>query len=160
VEIYLLRASLTAQLGQDAATAPEAHRYLSLEGRQLVRALGNKIRLTEEPSFTRVVASPLPAALQTAELFADRVDYVGIIEAMPALASGVPPQVLAPLLLASEGAVLVVGDEPALSALGAFLIGRATFPPLAHAQVSVIRDRQPAWCLRPGDLGKQLLLVS
>jgi phosphohistidine phosphatase SixA len=160
VDIFLLRASLTAQLGEDAATVPEAHRHLSLEGRQMVRALGNKIRLNDEPSFARVFTSPLPAALQTAELFADRVDYVGLIEVMPGLANGVPPQVVAPLLLTSEGSILVVADEPALSALGAFLVGRTTFPPLVHGQVSVIRDRMPAWCLRPGDLGKQLLLVA
>ena len=48
----------------------------------------------------------------------------------------------------------------AVSRLGAFLVGRPTFPPLVPAQVSVIRDRQPAWCLRPGDLGRQLLLVA
>ena len=44
--------------------------------------------------------------------------------------------------------------------LGAFLVGRPTFPPLVHAQVSVIRDRQPAWCMRPGEMGKSLLLVA
>ena len=126
----------------------------------MVRALGNKIRLNDEPSFVRIFTSPLPAAVQTAELFADRVDYVGVIEVMPSLANGVPPQVMAPALLACSGSIVVVADEPALSALGAFLVGRTTFPPLVHGQVSVIRDRQPAWCLRPGDIGKQLLLVA
>jgi hypothetical protein len=76
------------------------------------------------------------------------------------LATATATQVIAPLLLARGSTLLVVGDEPALSALGAFLIGRQTFPPLLHAQVSVIRDRQPAWCLRPGDIGRQLLLVA
>ena len=98
--------------------------------------------------------------MQTAELFADRVDYVGIIEVLPALSNNVPPQVIAPLLLARGSSIVVVGDEPSLSNLGAFLIGRPTFPPLMHAQVSVIRDRQPAWCLRPGEITRQLLLVA
>jgi phosphohistidine phosphatase SixA len=156
VDIFLLRSSLAI----DDAALPDAHRHLSLEGRQIIRALGNKLRLTEEPSFDRILTSPLPAAMQTAELFADRVDYVGLIEVLPALSNNVPPQVIAPLLLARGSSIVVVGDEPSLSSLGAFLLGKPTFPPLAHAQVSVIRDRQPAWCLRPGDLGRQLLLVA
>jgi phosphohistidine phosphatase SixA len=160
VDIFLLRSSLAFQGAVDDVPVPEAHRHLSIEGRQMVRAIGNKIRLNEEPSFDRVLTSALPSAVQTAELFADRVDYVGVIEVLPSLSSNVPPQVIAPLLLARGSTVLVVGDEPALSALGAFLIGRQTFPPLVRAQVSVIRDRQPAWCLRPGDLGRQLLLVA
>lgn len=155
MDIFLLRSSLGLE-----GTPDDASPHLSAEGRRMVRAIGNKIRLTEEPSFDRVVTSPRPAAVQTAELFADRVDYVGVIEVLPSLSNNVPPQVIAPLLLARGSTMLIVADEPALSALGAFLVGRQTFPPLVHAQVSVIRDRQPAWCLRPGDLGRQLLLVA
>ena len=51
-------------------------------------------------------------------------------------------------------------DEPLLSALGAFLVGRPTFPPLVHSQVSIIKDRKPAWCFRPGEVGRSLLLVA
>lgn len=160
MDIFLLRTSLGIQSSPDDTVIPEAHRYLSAEGRQMVRAIGNKIRLNEEPSFDRVLTSALPAAVQTAELFADRVDYIGVIEILPSLSNNVPPQVIAKLLLTRGSTILVVGDEPSLSALGAFLVGRPTFPPLVHSQVSVIRDRQPAWCLRPGDLGRQLLLVA
>ena len=152
MDFFLVRSSLAA----DA----DAHGHLSAEGRQIIRALGNKLRLSEEPSFDRFVTSPVPAAVQTAELFADRVDYVGVIEVLPSLANNVPPQVIAPLLLAHGSSIVIVADEPLLSSIGAFLIGRPTFPPLVHAQGSVIRDRQPAWCLRPGDLGRQLLLVA
>ncbi len=159
--IYLLRTSLVAD---DAPSVPEAQRYLSLEGRQIVRAIGNKIRLTEEPSFDRFVASPAPAAVQTAELFADRTDYVGVIETLPQLAVSTPPEVIVPLLLArassSPSALVVVADEPLLASLGAFLVGRPTFPPAVHAQVSVIEDRRPMWYLRPGELGRQVLLVA
>jgi phosphohistidine phosphatase SixA len=156
-DIFLLRSSLAVD---DSPAVPEAPRFLSAEGRQIIRALGNKLRLGEEPSFDRMVVSSAPVALQTAELFADRVDYVGVIEVLPSLSSGVPPQVIAPSLLERGNCICVVGDEPWLSALGAFLVGRATFPPLLHAQVSVIHDRQPAWCLRPGEIGRQLLLVA
>lgn len=154
--IYLLRSSLVA----DTAGVPEAQRGLSLEGRQIVRAIGNKIRLTEQPSFDRFIVSPLPAAVQTAELFADRTDYVGVVETLPLLAGDAPPSVIAPHLLAHGSTIVVVADEPHLASLGAFLVGRPTFPPAMHAQVSVIEDRKPAWLLRPGEMGRQLLLVA
>ena len=128
-----------------------------------MRAIGNKIRLTEEPSFDRFITSPAPAAVQTAELFADRTDYVGEIEALPLLSAGseiTPPSVIAPLLLARGNCIVVVADEPVLASLGAFLVGRPTFPPGLHGQISVVKDRQPAWCLRPGEPGRQLLLVA
>jgi len=153
VDIFLVRTSL-------ATSSDDVSSGLSAEGRQIIRAIGNKLRLTEEPSFDRFVVSPSPAAVQTAELFADRVDYIGVVEVLPALAGAVPPQVIAPMLLARGSTIAVIGDEPSLSALGAFLVGRPTFPPLMHAQISVIRDRTPLWCLRPGDLAKQLLLVA
>jgi phosphohistidine phosphatase SixA len=148
VDIFLLRSSI-AEGGA-----------LSLEGRQIVRALGNKLRLSDEPSFDRMLTSPVPAAVQTAELFADRLDYVGVIELLPSLSGNAPPQVIAPLLLARGTSIVVVGDEPELSALGAFLIGRPTFPPLVHAQVSLIRERKPEWFLRPGEMERRVLLVA
>lgn len=67
---------------------------------------------------------------------------------------------IAPGLLARGERLLVVAEEPALAQLGAFLVGRPTFPPAVPGQVSVIQDRKPAWCLRPGELGRQLLLVA
>lgn len=149
MDLALLRASLATDDG-----------HLSLEGRQIVRALGNRIRLNEEPSFDRVVTSREPAAIQTAELFADRVDYVGVIEVLAALSGGVPPEIAAKQLLGRGESILVVGDEPFISALGAFLVGRPTFPPLVPSQVSIIKDRTPAWCFRPGETGRSQLLVA
>ena len=157
MDIYLLRASLAAD---DSPSVPEAQRYLSLEGRQLVRALGQRLKLTEEPSFDRVLAGTSPAAVQTAELFADRTDYVGLIEVTALLSGTTPPEVIAPALLAGGSSVVVVADEPLLGRLGAFLVGRPTFPPSLHGQVSLIRDRQPAWCLRPGEPARAQLLVA
>lgn len=157
MDVFLLRTSLAEDLSPEV---PEAHRFLSREGRQLVRALGHVVRHGESLAFDRIVVSPSAVAAQTAELFAERVDFLGVVEVLPALAPGVPPQIAAPLLLAGRGAkVVVVADEPALSALGAFLIGRPTFPPLLHAQLSVIEDRKPGWSLRPGESTRSLLLT-
>lgn len=151
VEILLLRSSLP-----EGPSSP----YLSLEGRRLVRALGGKLRATESFDLTRVVASPEPGAVQTAELFADRLDHLGVVETLPALGGNAPPEVVAPTLLGGEGTVLVVCDEPQLARLGAFFVGRPTFPPSLHAQLSVIRDRQPAWFMRATELERGLLLIA
>ncbi len=154
MNVFLVRAGLTA----GDPSAPELH--LSREGRQVVRQVASTLMRLEAPSFDRVMVSPTVAAAQTAELFADRVDFLGVVEALGALTSGVPPAVSAAAVLASGANVAVVADEPALSALGAFLVGRPTFPPLLHGQVSVIEDRAPAYCLRPGDQVRSLLLVA
>lgn len=154
MDVYLLRSSLVE--GDKT--------YLSAEGRRIVRALGNKLHLSDEPVFDRFVVSPEPAAVQTAELFADRNDYVGVIETLPLLGGGsggaTPASVIVPLLLERGSSIVVVADEPVLATVGAFLVGRPTFPPAVHAQVALVRDRKPEWFLRPGEIGRQVLLVA
>lgn len=159
MDVFLLRTSLV-----DTGTS-----HLSAEGRRIVRALGNKLKLSDEPSFDRFVVSTEPAAVQTAELFADRTDYVGVIEALPLLADPkTPGEVVVSKLLergsalsaGTPAAIVVVADEPILATVGAFLVGRPTFPPAVHAQISCIRDRRPEWFLRPGEIGRQVLLVA
>ncbi len=150
--IHLLRASLS-----EGDSDP--HRFLTQEGRRLVRALGMKMK-DYQPGFDRIVTSGSPAAVQTAELFAERVDYVAVIEVMPSLAPGAPPQVAGALLQARGQSIVVVADEPGLSALGAFLVGRTTFPPGVPAQLSAIHDRAPVWYQRPDDPGRGLLHVA
>jgi len=150
MDVWLVRTSLI-----DVGSA-----HLSLEGRQVIRALGNKLRLTEEPTFDRFVVAPDFSAVQTAELFADRTDYVGLIEVLPTLTPDAPASVVASALLTRGTSVVVVADEPVLANIGAFLVGRPTFPPALHAQVSLVRDRQPAWALRPGETARSLLLVA
>lgn len=151
MDVHLLRTSLV----DPGAT------HLSAEGRRIVRALGSKLKLSDEPLFDRFIVSPEPAAVQTAELFAERTDYVGVIETLPLLADPrTPAQVIVSHLLERGSSIALVADEPILAAIGAFLVGRPTFPPAVPAQVSFVRDRKPEWLLRPGELGRQVLLVA
>ncbi len=155
MDVYLLRASLPTEEGPNG--------FLSAEGRRLVRAVGTKLKNATPMDFPedigRVLVAPHLASVQTAELFAERIDFIGLVEVLPALAAGVPAQVAGGHLLgAAATRTLVVADEPALSALGAWLIGRPTFPPLRHAQVSAILDRRPAWYQR-ADTGERLPLL-
>jgi len=150
----------SAPIDDPAGARPPEHRALSAEGRRVVRALGTLVRTSESPDVAAVFTSPHATAVQTAELFADRVDYVGVIDVLPALAGGIPPSVFVPPLLARSGIVVLVAEEPVLSDVGAFVVGRPSFPQLQRAQLSVLRDREPAWRLRPGDLARQLLLLA
>lgn len=151
MKVYLVRQSLSTEAG-----------HLTIEARQATRQISNKLQMTEEPNFGRVVCAPSPAAVQTAELFADRTDYIGVVEVLGLLGDPTTPaSVIAPLLLASTAeTILVVADEPLLATVGAFLVGRPTFPPSLHTQVSVVDGRKPMWTLRPGEIGKQLLLIA
>ena len=144
----------------EASGASLANAHLWRQGRRVVRALGTLVKRAESPEITAVLTSPHPASVQTAELFAERVDYLGVVEAVPALAGGVPAEVVMQPILARGGTVLVVAEEPLLSDLGAFVVSRPSFPQLMHAQISVLEDRKPAWRLRPGDLARQLLLLA
>lgn len=151
MDVFLLRTSLV-----DAGTS-----YLSAEGRRIIRALGNKLKLSDEPSFDRFFVSTEPAAVQTAELFADRTDYVGVVETSSLLADPkTPGQIIVPSLLERGASIVVVADEPILATVGAFLVGRPTFPPAIHGQIALVRDRKPEWFLRPGEIGRQVLLVA
>jgi phosphohistidine phosphatase SixA len=134
--------------------------HLSLAGRQLVRAVGNKLRQGDAPNVDRVVASPDPASIQTAELFADRLDYLGAIEATNSLLPNVPAEIAASFLTTRGASIVVVADEPTISSLGAFLVSRPTFPQLDRAQVSAIVDRKPSFYLRANTLSRLPLNVA
>jgi phosphohistidine phosphatase SixA len=159
VDIYLMRTSATEGNGA----------HLSPLGRQLARAIGHKIRTGFAPRFSHFVSSAAPCCVQSAELFAERTDYLGIIEIWPELGGGVPEPLLAKRILAlghlgtvtaAHNAIVLVGDEPWLSALGAVLVGRPTFPQLMHAQISMVSGGQPAWFFRPDAAAQAPLLVA
>lgn len=156
MNVYLLRTSVA----HDAHLAPpEAQRYLSADGRQLVRRVGTKLN-GSLPDVDRVVTASGPASVQTAELFAERIDFIGVVEILSSLTAGVPASIAGKALLERGENVVVVADEPVLSSLGAFLVSRATFPPPMHAQLSAIEGGRAAWYLRPDTLDRLPLLVA
>jgi phosphohistidine phosphatase SixA len=79
---------------------------------------------------------------------------------MPSLAPGVPPRAAAAELASRGASVAVVGHEPSMSALGALLSGRPSFPPFRTGQVSLIEDGQPVWWLDPETLQIDRLLIA
>jgi len=144
MRIYLVRHG-DAVPEDDAGS--DRDRWLSPRGREAARILGRLLRESRvEPDA--VVCSPLPRAVQTAELLAASLDYIGHIESWRCLEPAAHPRIAAGQVGTQGLSVLVVGHEPSISALGAFLLGRPSFPPFRTAQCCAIEDGKPTFTAR------------
>lgn len=144
MRIYLVRHG-DAVPEEDAGS--DRDRWLSPRGREAARVLGRLLRETRiEPDA--IVCSPLPRAVQTAELIAAGVDYIGHIESWRCLEPSAQPRVAANQISALGQSVIVVGHEPSISALGAYLLGRPSFPPFRTAQCCAIEEGKPTFTAR------------
>ena len=144
MNIYLVRHG-------DAVPEDEAgsdrDRWLSPRGREAARILGRLLR-EQRLELDAIVCSPLPRAVQTAELLAQSLDYIGHIASWRCLEPAAHPRIASTLIAAAGAAVLVVGHEPSISALGAFLMGRPSFPPFRTAQCCAIENGKPTFTAR------------
>jgi len=134
-------------------------RWLSMRGREMARGLA---RLLREQSIEpdAVVSSPLPRAIQTAELLAAGLDYLGSIESWRCLEPGAHPRVAATELATRGGAVIVVGHEPSISSLGAFLAGLPAFPTFRTAQACALDGSRPLFTARADVMAVSALFLD
>jgi phosphohistidine phosphatase len=144
VNIYLVR---HAEAVPEEDAGSDRDRWLSPRGREAARVLG---RLLREQRFEldAIVCSPLPRAVQTAELIAASVDFLGAIRSLRCLEPSAHPRVASGEIAAAGATVLVVGHEPSISALGGFLLGRPSFPPFRTAQCFAIENGKPTFTAR------------
>jgi phosphohistidine phosphatase len=156
LKVYLVRHALAVDPGAQLA---DGHRYLSEKGRRGIREVGRRLR-EEGIEFDCILTSPLVRAVQTAELLAERVDYLGGVETLPSLGPGIPPRLAAAELPSRGVAVAVVGHEPGMSNLGAYLTGKPSFPPFRPGQIACIEDGQPRWFIHPDGLELAPLLLA
>ena len=144
MRIYLVRHG--DAIPEDEAGS-DRDRWLSSRGREAARILGRLLR-EQRLELDAIVCSPLPRAVQTAELLAASLDYLGAISSLRCLEPAAHPRVAGGAITAVGIAVLVVGHEPALSALGAHLLGRPAFPQFRTAQCCAIEDGKPTFTAR------------
>ncbi len=122
-------------------------RWLSPRGREAARVLARLLReQSVEPDA--ILCSPLPRAVQTAELLAAGLDYLGSISSLRCFEPGAQPRIGATEVSAAGGSVVVVGHEPSISGLGAYLLGRPAFPQFRTAQCCAIELGKPTWTAR------------
>jgi phosphohistidine phosphatase len=148
VRIYLVRHG-DAVPEEDAGS--DRDRWLSPKGREGARILGRLLREQGVEADT-ILSSPLPRAVQTAELLAQALDYIGIVTSLRCLEPSAHPRVAAGEIIARGATVIVVSHEPAISSLGAHLLGRPAFPQFRTAQCCAIEDGKPTFTAR-SDLG-------
>lgn len=148
VKLYLIR---HADAVPEDAAGTDADRWLSARGREAARVLARLLR-EQGVELDALATSPLPRAVQTAELVAAGLDYLGPVTVVPGLAPGCHPRRAAEQLGALGASVAVVGHEPGISGLGAFVLGRPAFPPLRTAQCCAIEQGAPTFTART-DLG-------
>ncbi len=148
VQVFLIRHSHAVDADDEL---DDPSRFLSPKGRKLIRAVGQSLR-AQNLTLDAILFSPLVRAVQTAELLADALDFHGVIETLPALAPGVSAKATAARIAKRGERIALVGHEPGLSSLGAYLCQRPTFPALRKAQISLVEDGKPRWYLDPDTL--------
>jgi phosphohistidine phosphatase len=144
MRIYLVRHG-DAVPEEDAGS--DRDRWLSPRGREAARVLGRLLR-EQNLAPDAIVCSPLPRAVQTAELIAAGLDYIGAIESWRCLEPSAMPRIAANQLPATGASVVVVGHEPCISNLGAYLLGRPSFPPFRTAQCFALEEGKPTFTAR------------
>jgi phosphohistidine phosphatase len=144
MNIYLVRHG-DAVPEEDAGS--DRDRWLSARGREAARILARLLRETKvQPDA--IVCSPLPRAVQTAELVAAGLDYLAPIISLRCLEPSAHPRVAAAEVMRLGMRVIAIGHEPSISALGAHLLGRPSFPPFRTAQCCAIEDGKPTFVAR------------
>lgn len=156
MKIYLIRHGHAVEA---EGSLRDDHRYLSQKGRQALRQVGRLLR-EQGVQLDAMLTSPLTRAAQTAEILADAIDYVDLIEALPVLCNGAPPRLVAQELPSRGVSVAVVGHMPSIAALGALLTSRPSFPPLRPGQVDLIEDGEARWFVNPDTMQVDRLLVA
>lgn len=143
VQVFLIRHAASID---ETLQLRDAHRHLTPKGREQARRLGDRLRW-HDCAPTHLWVSPLPRAVQTAELLAVALRSEVCVECVPALApEGSPREVAAVVRAQGPGAVvMLVGHEPSLSGIGALLVGAPDFEGLAKAQAARIVDGRLRW---------------
>lgn len=144
VKVYLIRHASAVSEGPKLT---DEARYLSADGRQQCRGVARLMR-EQGITFDAVITSPLVRAVQTAELIADGVDFLGQVEAHYGLYPGSHPSAIANDIGSLPGDVALVGHAPTISMLGAHLVGQPGFAPFRTCQIVMLENRVPQWTLR------------
>lgn len=144
MKIFLVRHG-DAVPEEDAGS--DRDRWLSPRGREAARVLGRLLKEQHvEPDA--ILSSPLPRAVQTAELLAQTLDYLDTIVTRRSLEPSSHPRVASGDIMSAGGSVIVVSHEPIISALGAFLVGRPSFHQFRTAQCYALEDGKPLFSAR------------
>ncbi len=113
--LYMVRHGIAVPHG--TPDIPDDERPLTPKGEKRVRQIGRSLRrLGVRPD--RIVTSPLPRALRTAEILADALALKDVLETAEILTAGRPASEIRDWLPARpEAELMIVGHDPAFSRL-------------------------------------------
>jgi phosphohistidine phosphatase len=142
VQVFLVR---HAEAVDETLSLRDPYRHLTTRGRAQARALGDRLRW-HDCVPTLIWASPLVRAVQTAELVATGLACETQVEIAPDLAPDGDAHAIehAVRALPGDAAVMLVGHEPSISAIGSLIVA-ANFDALDKAQAARIVDGVLRW---------------
>ncbi len=155
MKLYLVR---HAEAVPEDIAGRDEDRWLTSRGREAARGLARLLR-DQQVEPDAIVCSPLPRALQTAELLGAGLDFIGVVEVLPTLRPGVPPRLVAGELGARGTSIIVVGHEPSISELAAMLCAVPAFPSFRTAQACAIENGAPKFTSRADVMTTQALFL-
>lgn len=141
MRIYLVR---HGDAVPEERAGSDRDRWLTERGRDGARALARSLR-EHAIEVDVILASPLPRAVQTAELLAHGLGFEGPVVTRRCLEPAGSPLVAAAEIAAAGARVLVVSHEPVISALGAHLLGLDYMSPFRTAQCCAIVNGKPTY---------------
>jgi phosphohistidine phosphatase len=142
VQVFLVR---HAEAVDETLSLRDPYRHLTTHGRRQARGLGDRLRW-HDCVPTRIWASPLVRAVQTAELVAIGLACETPVEIVVDLAPDGNARELHAAVrgLPADAAVMLVGHEPSLSAIGSLIV-TSSFDALDKAQAARIVDGTLRW---------------
>jgi len=122
ISLFLVRHAIAADRGDD--WPDDAKRPVTSDGAAKMRRAIAGLRGLDV-KLDLVLTSPLTRAMETAELLVSGLKPTPALKPLPALAPGVAPAKVAEAIVADRGvrAIAIVGHEPGLGELAAWLIG-------------------------------------
>jgi phosphohistidine phosphatase len=114
-ELYVLRHGIAVPQGTPGV--PEDDRPLTRKGEERMKEIGRGLAAIGLEA-DRIVSSPLPRALRTAEIVAIELDLADRLETSDVLAAGSNAMAIRDWLRSrAEGRLIIVGHDPAFSEL-------------------------------------------
>jgi phosphohistidine phosphatase len=153
--LYLLRHGIAVPSGTPGFEDDD--RPLTPKGERRLRMVGQGLRRLK-PKLDKIVTSPLPRALRTAEIVADILGVDYLLETADELRSGRSAESIRDWLRTrNEQRLMIVGHDPAFSDLMGLLLGGEPGQPISTlrkggiAAFRAVTDgtMQLDWLLRP-----------
>jgi phosphohistidine phosphatase len=142
--LLLVRHSDAAQaVGQ----VDDSARWLTASGRSKARAVAELLK-NRGISFTRMVTSPRVRAVQTAEIFAQTLNFAGAVVSLPSLSYTVPADLAARDLAGLDGHIAAFGHMPTLGDIAQLLTGGSAVA-LAPSEAVWIEGGRLLWAIDP-----------